>query len=49
MVCGLSQGHFIYVFVCFGTQVQCPTTSSSGLVWQQLCEEAVQSRSWEVV
>ena len=29
--------------------MQCPTTSSSGLVWQQLCEEAVQSRSWEVV
>ena len=29
--------------------MQCPTTFSSGLVWQQLCEEALQSRSWEVV
>ena len=29
--------------------MQCPSTSSSGLVWQQHCGEAVQSRSWEVV
>ena len=39
----------LFVSEEFRIQVQCLPTSSSGLVLQQACVEAVQGRSWEAV